>query len=210
MPLFRRQSAEDAHRIPRKDRTGVSPVKAGAVLIVAALLITYFGFTKHIPFTHGYRLNAAFQNAVNIKSGPPVRIAGVNVGKVMGVDKAGGGDASEVKMELPNKALPLHKDATMKIRPRIFLEGNFFVDLHPGTPASPEMQNGDTLPIQQASAPVQLDQVLSALNSNVRTDLQTLIKEYGQAINEGGDAYRRSQQYWAPAYKYSAMVNDAA
>ena len=29
-------------------------------------------------------------------------------------------------------ALPLHRDATVKIRPRIFLEGNFFVDLKTG------------------------------------------------------------------------------
>jgi hypothetical protein len=32
------------------------------------------------------------------------------------------------------RALPIHKDATLKIRPRIFLEGNFFVDVRPGTP----------------------------------------------------------------------------
>ena len=32
-------------------------------------------------------------------------------------------------MEIDDKGLPIHKDATLKIRPRIFLEGNFFVDL---------------------------------------------------------------------------------
>ena len=42
-------------------------------------------------------------------------------------------------MELKDSALPLHEDATAKIRPRIFLEGNFFVDLKPGTPGSPEL-----------------------------------------------------------------------
>ena len=227
MPLFRRQSAEDAHRIPRKDRTGVSPVKAGAVLIVAALLITYFGFTKHIPFTHGYRLNAVFQNAVNIKSGSPVRIAGVNVGKVMGVDKAGGGDASEVKMELSNKALPIHKDATMKIRPRIFLEGNFFVDLHPGTPSSPTLSDGDTIPLTQTAAPVQLDEVLTALQSDSRTDLQDLLRSYGEALKHqptaaedasqdpevrGKDAARAlnlSLRYSGPALRDVSIVNQA-
>ena len=35
------------------------------------------------------------------------------------------------------KGLPIHKDATFKIRPRIFLEGNFFVDVTPGTPSAP-------------------------------------------------------------------------
>ena len=42
--------------------------------------------------------------------------------------------------------LPIHKDATLKIRPRIFLEGNFFVDLQPGTPSAPTIDDGDTIP----------------------------------------------------------------
>ncbi len=37
-----------------------------------------------------------------------------------------------VTMEIDDDGLPIHKDATAKIRPRIFLEGNFFVDLQPG------------------------------------------------------------------------------
>ena len=49
-------------------------------------------------------------------------------------------------MEIDDKGLPIHKDATMKIRPRIFLEGNFFVDLKPGTPAAPTLDDGDTHP----------------------------------------------------------------
>ena len=42
-------------------------------------------------------------------------------------------------MEIDEKGLPIHKDATLKIRPRIFLEGNFFVDLKPGSPSSPTL-----------------------------------------------------------------------
>ena len=34
----------------------------------------------------------------------------------------------------------------MKIRPRIFLEGNFFVDITPGTPSAPTIDDGDTHP----------------------------------------------------------------
>ena len=42
-------------------------------------------------------------------------------------------------MRIDDKGQPIHKDATATIRPRIFLEGNFFVDLHPGTPSSPKL-----------------------------------------------------------------------
>ena len=36
--------------------------------------------------------------------------------------------------------LPIHRDARLKIRPRIFLEGNFFVDLKPGSPRRAELE----------------------------------------------------------------------
>ena len=64
-----------------------------------------------------------------------MRIAGVNVGKVVGVEREEDSDLVKVTMEMKESGLPLHKDATMKIRSRIFLEGNFFVDLTPGTPS---------------------------------------------------------------------------
>ena len=46
-----------------------------------------------------------------------------------------GDNGAVVTMRIQDKGRPLHKDARFKIRPRIFLEGNFFVDVTPGTPA---------------------------------------------------------------------------
>src|SRR3712207_7346325 len=48
----------------------------------------------------------------------------------------------------------------------IFLEGNFFVDLEPGTPTAPEIEDGDTIPINQTAIPVQLDRKSTRLNSS--------------------------------------------
>ena len=90
-----------------------------------------------------------------------MRIAGVEVGKVSKVEAAGeGSTASKVTMKIEDEALPIHKDAELKIRPRIFLEGNFFVDLKPGTPEAGELDPDQPIPATQTSAPVQLDQVL--------------------------------------------------
>ena len=75
-------------------------------------------------------------------------------------------------MELKDSALPIHEDATAKIRPRIFLEGNFFVDLKPGTPGAPVLKSGDTIKITQTATPVQLDEVLTSLQSDSREDLK--------------------------------------
>lgn len=168
----------------RSDRTGMSPVKVGVISAVVIVIIAYFGFTKAIPFDHGFRLNAVFQSANSIRPNSPVRIAGVNVGKVTGVERQPGTNAAIVKMEIDDSALPIHKDAELKIRPRIFLEGNFFVDLKPGTPSAPALSDNDTVAITQTATPVQLDQVLTALQQPTREDLQTLLQNLGGALTD--------------------------
>ncbi|HEY4097351.1 MAG TPA: MlaD family protein [Baekduia sp.] len=171
-------------RVLRKDRTGANPLLVGTFVLLLAVLAAYAGFHKHVPFTHGFRVNAVFENANNVRPNSPVRIAGVNIGKVKKVQayKGGDGNASLVTMEIDKAGLPIHKDATLKVRPRIFLEGNEFVDLSPGTPEAPTISDGDTLPITQTAAPVQFDQLLTALQSDTRADLQRLLEGYGTAL----------------------------
>ena len=52
----------------------------------------------------------------------------------------GSPNAGIVMMQIDKDGLPIHADATAAIRSRIFLEGNFYVDLHPGTPQAPLLQ----------------------------------------------------------------------
>jgi virulence factor Mce-like protein len=171
-------------RVLRKDRRGANPLAVGLLVLLAAAIAAYAGFSKHVPFTHGFRVHAVFENANNVRPNSPVRIAGVNVGTVKKVEayKGGDGNASVVTMEIDKAGLPIHKDATLKVRPRIFLEGNEFVDLSPGTPAAPAIDDGDTLPMTQTAAPVQFDQILTALQSDTREDLKQLLEGYGTAL----------------------------
>ena len=90
-----------------------------------------------MPFTsYGYELNATFSNSANIALNSPVRIAGVDVGKVISTERDG--DATTVTFTVDGSGRPIHDDAFAAIRPRIFLEGNFFVELDPGSPSAPE------------------------------------------------------------------------
>ena len=195
----------------RKQRRGMSPVAAGLLTLVVLCVVTYFGFTKAIPFKHHYTVQAVFPSANNIHSGAPVRVAGVNVGKVTGVGHVEDGrQAAVVTMRIDKKGLPIHRDATFKIRPRIFLEGNFFVDVSPGSPSSPALGDGDRVPINQTSSPVQLDQVLSALQAPTREGLQALLRELSSGLRgAGARGYNRSIPYWKPAYRDGAIVADA-
>ncbi len=157
-----------------------NPLRFGIAFVVILVIALFFAFTKHIPFKHGYRLKAVFATAVDIHSKSPVRIAGVNVGTVSSIRREG--QVGLVSMEIESGGLPIHADATLKIRPRLFLEGNYFVELQPGSPTARTLSSGATLPITQTSDPVQLDQVLDALNTDTRANLQNFLIGYGDAL----------------------------
>jgi phospholipid/cholesterol/gamma-HCH transport system substrate-binding protein len=221
MRLFKRHDEIAVSELQKR----ANPVRFGIVFVVLLLIAIYFGFTKHIPFKHGYRLNAQFNTAVNIAPKSPVRIAGVPVGKVSSIRREG--NTGVVTMEIEGKGLPIHADATLKIRPRIFLEGNFFVELQPGSPSARTLPSGATIPVAQTSDPVQLDQVLDALNTDTRANLQTFLIEYGEALTRkptaaedaeqapemrglsGAQALNRAYRIGPEALRDSAIVNQA-
>jgi virulence factor Mce-like protein len=195
----------------RNQRRTLSNFAAGAIALVATVLIVYFGFTKAIPFQHHFTISATFRTANNLQPNSPVRIAGVNVGKVVAVQHLRPGEPGAlVKMRIDDKGLPIHKDATFAIRPRIFLEGNFFVDIHPGTPSAPALGDGERVAATRAATPVQFDQILTSLQTDTRQNLRTLLDEYGTGVSDGGSqGFNASIPYWEPAYKYSAIANEA-
>jgi phospholipid/cholesterol/gamma-HCH transport system substrate-binding protein len=195
----------------------LSNAHIGLIAIVLTFFGFYLAFTKTIPFAgHGYQLKAIFQDAQNIRDKSPVRISGVDVGKVSDVqhltDANGQGeDAAVVTMDLDNSALPIRQDATLQLRPRLFLEGNLFVDLHPGSPSAPELNSGSVVPENQTSDSVQFDQVLTSLQAPVRQDLQIFLKEFGGALDKYGGAkgFQESFRTSPPAYEYTSQVNQA-
>jgi phospholipid/cholesterol/gamma-HCH transport system substrate-binding protein len=190
----------------------MSAFRAGVLTLVVIAVATYFGFTKANPFANPFELQAVVRDAQNLKPRAPVRIAGVDVGKVTKIEAAEDGRAAAVvTMELRDDALPVHEDATLDIRSRILLEGNFFVDLKPGSPSAAHYESGDTIPITRTTASVTLPDILSVLKSDMRTDLQTLLREYGtEALSKGGaEALNEAFPSFEPAYKFSALTNDA-
>jgi phospholipid/cholesterol/gamma-HCH transport system substrate-binding protein len=195
MSLFRRQrgpvkrdptKAGPDERIFGRHYRGLGPVKIGIVVVVVVALGSFLAFTKqftkHIPFaSRGYQLHATFRNATTLKSNSPVRIAGVNVGSVTGVQPKG--NMAEATFTVTDEGLPIHQDATITIRPRLFLEGNFFLDLQPGSPSAPDLSSGSTIPITQTATAVQLDQILTSLQKNSRASLKRALAGYGQTLN---------------------------
>jgi virulence factor Mce-like protein len=213
-------------RIFGRSYRGPSPAKIGLVLVLILALASVLAFTKRIPFTsRGYELHATFQNAATLKPQSPVRIAGVNVGKVTEVTSDG--NMADATFTIDDEGLPIHKDATVTIRPRLFLEGNFFLDLRPGSPGAPELSSDDTIPVTQTATAVQLDELLTALQKSNRSDLKRALKGYGDALTHvptaaedetqaqsvkgktAAQALNQTFRYGGKAGRTSALVNQA-
>ena len=210
-------------------------VRNALILIALALIGIYLAWTKAIPFQSHYELKAVFQNAANIRQDSPVRIAGVNVGKVESVKSVcqnGQTDTcasnySEVTFTVDSNGQPVHSDAQLEIRPRIFLEGNFFLDLSPGSPSGHDLSSGDTIPVTQTSTAVQLDQILTSLQAPDRANLQKLLRGYGNSLQHkptasddatqdpevqgltAAQAINKSFDYGQTAARDTAIVNQA-
>jgi ABC-type transporter Mla subunit MlaD len=209
------------HRPPK----GMSFFKTGVLALILILILSYFAYTKELPWAdEGYTATATFADPATLRKTAPVRIAGVNVGKVTSVEREG--DAAKVTFSVDEEGLPLHEDATITIRPRLFLEGNFFLDLRPGSPSAPELADGADIPMTQTATAVQLDQLLTSLQKPDRENLARLLDGYGGALDDkpteqdltqdpevrnlsGAEAINRSFIYGARAGKGSSQVSQA-
>jgi ABC-type transporter Mla subunit MlaD len=196
----------------------VSRLQAATAGLIAVGIACYLVFGGGLPFAgSGFVLRAVFTSNTDLHIPSPVRIAGVDVGEVTAVQRIeGSAVAGVVVMHIDRDALPIHSDATAQIRSRILLEGNFYVDLHPGTPEAPILPSGATLPAANTSGPVQLDRVLSSLDSSARANLQKLLQGLGAALNRpaadgttGAQGLNRALGSSADAFEASSIVNQA-
>jgi ABC-type transporter Mla subunit MlaD len=235
MSLFRRQRGPvkrdpakpgPDERIFGRHYRGPSPWTIGLVVAVLFVIGFYLGFTKRIPFTsRGYELHATFETATTLKPDSPVRIAGVNVGEVISVERQG--NMARVNFTVSDEGLPINEDATITIRPRLFLEGNLFLDLQPGSPSAPDLSSGSTIPVTQTATSVQLGQVLTALQKDTRESLRRALAGYGRALNSeptaaedatqdpsvegltGAQGVNQAFRYGGKAGRTNAIVNRA-
>ena len=213
----------------RRHKPRVSNLGAGVIGAIVIGIACYLVFGGSLPFSGTpFQLKAVFTSETELHIPSPVRVAGVDVGEVTSVTHIRGSSQDDlVTMSINKNGLPVHANATAKIRPRIFLEGNFYLDLAPGSPSARVLSSGSTLPVTATSGPVQLDRLLSSLTSNARTNLQTLLRGFGAALQApstaaqdatqdpivkgltGAQSLNLSLKYSPAAFQASAMVNQA-
>jgi virulence factor Mce-like protein len=171
-PLLRRGKRKAGKR-------GLPPLAIAAITIFVVVAITYYAFSQSIPFVSNYTLHALVNNSVALRTDAPVRIAGIDVGVVQGVAPAG--QNSEITFTMDDNGLPIHKDATIRIKDRLFLEGGYYLELNPGSPSAPLLHEGDTIPASQVQPPVQFYSLLSTFDIDARKSLESTLN----TLNDG-------------------------
>ena len=170
----------------------LSPVQLGVLVAAVALLFGAALFAKNpiiTSLTPGDTISANFAEDYRLQPyTTPVKVSGVPVGKVVGVERADDGSAL-VEMKLgPGTVGKLGSAPSAAVRPTTLLGGNYYIDLTPGGGRSD--LNGP-IPRERTVVPVELDKVAGALQPDALKGLQNSTGHLDGALgNGGGDALK--------------------
>ena len=161
-----------------------SPVLVGAVTVLIAIIAVFIAYNANagLPFVPTYDVKAELPSGNKLVAGNEVRVGGFRVGVVDGIrPKLKGGRAvAEVSLKLDKTVEPLARDTSLRVRPRSAL-GLKYVELTPGR-SGQSYPAGATIPLRDASDPLELEDVLSTFDEAARRDSQGALDGFGDAF----------------------------
>jgi len=177
----------------RRAALGVAGVVIGSLVATVATSSASDLVGAGQPLT----LYADTADAGALIEGNDVRMFGVKVGVVsdMGVVD---NDTARLTLDLMSTDTPIHTDATLRIRP-VSLLGERYAELDPGSPDAPIAEDGFTLPIEQTSRAVDLDEVLDAVDQPTGRALSMLLTTLGEGMAGNGENAAQALEELAPS-----------
>lgn len=152
--------------------------RLGIVLAFLAASAVFFWYLLDVAgaqvkgaFDDGYRITVPLADVGNLIHDSDVRIAGVRVGKVERVDLDG--ERARMTVDLTSSAAPLHEGVTVRVGEKTVL-GEGFVDIVDGR--GPALADGATLPESAVKPSVQLQDLMSSLDSETRASLGAMVR----------------------------------
>jgi phospholipid/cholesterol/gamma-HCH transport system substrate-binding protein len=180
---------------------------AFALSCFALLLFLWITFGGPIPLKpEGYRVDVPFGEASQLSVESDVRISGVSVGKVKGIELDDSG-SSIATLEIESEYAPIPQNSQAILRQKTLL-GETYVELTPGSAGNPAdsgdelsaqggstdttaegtefLPEGGTLPEAQVSEAVQLDEIFRTFDQETRAAFQTWMQEVAVALKGRG------------------------
>ena len=151
--------------------------------VVGLLMFLWLQFGGSIPLkAEKYRFQASFDEAALLVEQADVRMAGIDVGKV--VDKKLVDGRSLATIELDEPYAPIPRNTRVLLRTKALL-GETYVELTPGERAAGILEDGDTLPRAAAQEAVQIDEIVRTFDEPTREAFQGWMHELARAIRLG-------------------------
>jgi virulence factor Mce-like protein len=156
------------------------PPSAARTVVIAGFALSCFGlllflwlaFGGSVPLgPKGYRFQVAFPDAATLADQSDVRVAGVNVGKVVLREKDGTSDRTLATIELDEKYAPVRRDARAMLRQKTLL-GETYVELELGSKGAPGLPENGRLPNGAVREAVEFDELLTTFDEDTRKALQ--------------------------------------
>ena len=161
-------------------------------VVIALLLLAAFRADKLPIIGAGDTYNAQFAEVGGLKNGNEVRVAGVTVGNVTGIELKGNHVDVEFKLD---KGTSLGRDTGADIRVRTLLGAEFLALLPSG---SGELKKGSTIPLSRTDAPYNVVEAFSDLSTT--TD-ELDVDQISQALKALSDVAAKTPEEFRGAIK---------
>ena len=185
-------------------------MKAGRLLLLGALaVIVVLAIVVVTGGSSGATYKLTFETAGQLVNDNSVTVGGRRVGKITDIRLTNNNQAV-VTVEIEEPYAPLHEGSSATIR-ATSLSGvaNRYIALNPGPKGAPEIPIGSTLPVENTTTIVDLDQLFNTLDPKTTEGLTKLIRGFGAWYAGRGKDANRAAPYLAPALRATTgLVED--
>jgi phospholipid/cholesterol/gamma-HCH transport system substrate-binding protein len=152
------------------------------------------------------RLEVETAQAIQPGQGQTVRVAGVEIGKIGGVELEDGIAIVDLEIEREFEDV-IREDATALLRPRTGLK-DMMVEVDPGR--GEVVADGGRIVLASSAPDVNPDEVYSALDADTRDYLKLLVSGAGKGLRGRGSDLSRTLELLEPLHRDLARVAGAA
>jgi virulence factor Mce-like protein len=189
-----------------------SPVLVGAVTVLVSIIAVFISYNanKGLPFVPTYDVKAEMPTGGKLVKGNEVRTGGFRVGVVDEIKpKQTTVDGKPktialVSLKLDKTVDPLAVDSKLRTRPRSAL-GLKYIELVPGK-ARKTFTPGDTIPLENASEPLDFEDIYSTFDADTRPAVRRATEGFGDAFAGRGQALNTAIEALNPFFTHLRPV----
>ena len=178
-------------------RTGMKPARI-VTLLVAAVAVVLVGIVL-LGGSSNPTYVLTFETAGQLVKDNDVQVGGRRVGKVSQIELTANNQAN-VTIEVQEPYAPLHEGTTAIMR-ATSLSGvaNRYIALTPGPQNAPLISEGETIPVDQTTTIVDIDQLFNTLDPKTTKGLAEVIQGFGTWYRGRGVDARKGLPYLSPS-----------